>query len=175
MNILEEARAFLEQAEYETKSSLEHEEVFYFEDPDILGFVAAHRRVVDLMSRWEEMQDTFLRENASNIRKDPQKVWSIYSVHITEEDAIPETLQELRRIEEDFRGTRKIAIARVRTKTDVRQALLPLMPLQNLMSLSKRGDMGRLKERIAPSGGPLRDLTESTPPSEIVAALSEKK
>lgn len=175
MNVLEEARSYLEQAGYRTESARELDGVFYFEDPNLLGFVAVHETVNDLIDHWEKLQDKFLRQSASRLRSDPRKLWNVYSIHVTEVEAKLDSLQELERIEEDFRGTRKIAAASVKSKADVRQALLPLLPVQNQMSLTSRGDLDRVRERVAPSGGPLRDLAGSVGPREIANSLLERE
>lgn len=175
MNVLEEARSYLEQAGYRTESARELDGVFYFEDLSLLGFVVVHESVNDMTSHWEELQDKFLKQSASLMRRDPQKAWNVYSIHMTNAEASPDGLQEMERIEEDFRGTRKIATASVRSRADVRQALLPLLPIQNQMSLTSRGDMDRVRERIAPAGGPLTELTGTAPPKEIANSLLEQE
>lgn len=175
MNILEEVRSLLEQAEYRTKSTPEQETICYFEDSNLLGLIVVYETVSSLIDNWEGVQDTFLKSSSSQIKKDPRKAWNAYSIHMSAQDADEASVQELERIEEDFRGTRKITAASVKSRSDVRQALLPLLPIQNLMSLTNRGDMERIQNRIAPEGGPLMGLTGSLPPADIADALAEKK
>ena len=78
-------------------------------------------------------------------------------------------------IEEDFVSTRKIARCGLSTKEDVRRALLPLLPLQQIVTVG--GDMQPdLRSRLTelPSDA-LAALFGTSSPPEIAAMLLEEK
>ena len=153
--------------------SSNNKNIFFFEDDCLMGFLSLYESVPLLISNWEKTQDDFLIENADSFLLDPNKAWNVYSIHITQEAASDDDLNKLKGIEENFRGTRKITLSGVKLKNDIKEALLPLLPIQSLISLSTFRDIDQLRKRISPSGGPLEKLIEDFPPNEIANNLRE--
>jgi hypothetical protein len=159
MNLVYETQQILEHAGYSIRST-DSEETFDFEDETLYGFVKIYGSVEAIMATWEQQQDTFLKRHASNIRANPPKAWNAYSVFLTASDATSEARVSLCKIEDDFRGTRKIARSNLTTLDDVQQALYPLLPLANRVHLIE-GVGPKLEERL-----------RSLRPNEIKALLN---
>lgn len=152
MSILDDARKILESAGYMTISG-QGQDTFYFEDGSLLGFVWEAPSVTILLSGWQKKQDDFLKQQDHELRKAKEKSWNVYSVLLTEDEGTQEQLSELARTEEDFRGTRKIARSGVRATSQVVRALLPVLPIQNLLSLGESDAMSRLHARLGSISG----------------------
>jgi hypothetical protein len=147
MNVLETARKLLESVGYLT-ISMQDADIFSFEDPTLLGFVWNAPSVGIILSSWQEKQDDFLKRRDRELRRAKEKSWNVYSVFLTEEESTKERLLELARIEDDFRGTRKIARSDLRVISQVTRALLPLLPIQNQLSLGEFDATHRLRARL---------------------------
>src|SRR6266851_2061633 len=132
MNLLTEARRLLESSKYRTFSAASND-VFYFEDSSLLGFVWMASSPSVLLEEWQRRQDSFLHEKDFQLRQSKDKSWNAYSVLLTEPDVSGGQASGLLKIEEDFRGTRKIAKAGLHTIGQLTRALLPLLAIQNLV------------------------------------------
>ncbi|HEX8521464.1 MAG TPA: hypothetical protein VF669_04350 [Tepidisphaeraceae bacterium] len=174
MHILNEARALLDGAGFQTTASPDQQDLIYFEDHSILGFLAVHSRVEDVLKAWEEMQDRFLKENALPLRTDPTKIWNIYSVHLTSASCPTELRSRLFAVEEDFRGTRKVARATIVTREDLANALLCLLPIQRLVSLRLEDVFGQLRQRLTTINPLLGNLLADTAAEEIAQKLMDR-
>jgi hypothetical protein len=174
MNLVEEARSILEAAGYRTALASSSPCTLHFEDEIVLGAIFIHPSLSLLISSWEECQDRFLGSNSQVLRSDPVKVWNIYTVHLTADAGSPSQVSEAFNIEQDFRGTRKLVRAGVVTRTDVREALLPLLPLQHRLKLSPKNVTERLKERLALSSKVLVRLVELPERASIELDLLEE-
>ena len=149
MNLNEEVRTVLESAGFRTTLGASSTNSVYFENNIIVGCVFIHATCSALFAGWEECQDKFLGTNSSAIRSDPAKAWNVYTVHLTSDSDPSSRLSDAFNIEQDFRGTRKIVRASVVKRSDVREALLPLLPLQHRISLTTGKISERLKDRLA--------------------------
>src|ERR1051325_3174630 len=107
MNLVDEAQQILEQTGYYVRSS-NLGESFDFEDETLYGFLKIYPSAEAIVEHWEKEQDEFLQRYARRIRANPPKAWNAYSVFLTATDAPGDVKTELRQIEDDFRGTRKI-------------------------------------------------------------------
>jgi hypothetical protein len=148
MNLAGEARRLLESSKYRTYPGA-NEDIFYFEDSSLLGFVWIASNPEELVKEWQRVQDTFLGEKDPQLRNSKDKSWNAYSVLLTESDVSGEQAHALLRIEEDFRGTRKIARAGLRTAGQLMKALLPLLAIQNLVELERDDSKERLRSRLS--------------------------
>lgn len=148
MNLSEETRSVLEMGGFRTAEGLQALKAVYFEDPTIVGAVFFYDDLSDLVDTWERNQDSFLGTNSRAIRSDPIKAWNIYTVHLTADCGGPRQISDAFNIEQDFRGTRKIVRTGLSTKSDVREALLPLLPLQHRTSITTTDISERLRERL---------------------------
>ena len=174
MNLLLEARTILENAGYVTLSSSAARDTFHFEDDSLIGSVTEHRSVQCLLDNWEKVQDTFLTQHAGQLRVDPAKAWNIYTVHMTRESVTPDLASRLFDVEEDFRGTRKVARCGIRTKEELRLAMLPLLLIQSHVALTKADLTERLRERLLTCHPPLVHLLDQQlTPGEVASRLME--
>lgn len=146
MNLLTEARRLLESSRYRTFSGAS-DDLFYFEDASLLGFVWAAPNPDVLMEQWQHRQDSFLQEKSLQLRQSKDKSWNAYSVFLTEPEVSPAQIYALLKIEADFRGTRKIAKG-LRTIDQVTKALLPLLAIQNPVELGRDDSKERLRSRL---------------------------
>jgi hypothetical protein len=159
MDLLYETHLILEQAGFHVEQSIPGE-ACDFEDQGLYGFVRIYASVNDLLSNWEKHQDSFLERHARHIRASPEKAWNAYSVFLTSADAARDH-DELLRIEEDFRGTRKIARATIVTIEELKRALQPVLPIDT-------------KIEPAPAVGPkLEERLTFLQPDEIGALVNQ--
>jgi hypothetical protein len=171
MNVFEEARSILEKEGYQTLPSSQDINTFYFEDHVLLGFVSVHKNIETIIADWEKEQDFFLRTNASRLRPAVQKAWNAYSVFLTADKCLQEKRPALVRIEEDFRGSRKIARSDLTNPTEVARALLPLLRVQKRMTLGTEDLRGRLQQRLGLQDDQISILLEQPSVEDIVNLL----
>ncbi len=148
MDLLQSARSILENAGFRVVRPQKSDQL-YFENSTIYGFIWHAPSSALLLSQWQSQQDEFLRLNDRTIRTLGRKSWNAYSILLTEDSADEGVLRELTMIEEDFRGTRKIAQAGLLTRTDVLKALYPILPIENLVVLDQQNAEERLRGRIS--------------------------
>jgi hypothetical protein len=174
MNILEESRSILETGGYRTALSSSAVDTFHFEDDTILGAVFVHDNVASLLERWQTSQDSFLGSNSRSLRIDPVKAWNVYTVHLTADTGSGPQVTQAFNIEHDFRGTRKVVRTGVAKRSDVKDALLPLLGLQHRLTLSLKKTTDRTKERLALSSAILVRLLDNTDDSTVAIDLLEE-
>ena len=174
MNLIEEARTVLEGGGYRTMLGSSTPNCVYFEDDNLIGAVFIHADVPSLISGWEGCQDRFLGSNSRALRSDPIKAWNVYTVHLTSDKGSASQVSEAFNIEQDFRGTRKLVRTGVGKRLDVREALLPLLPLQHRTILSSQNVADRLKERLALSSSVLVRITDHSDPTILEPEILEE-
>jgi hypothetical protein len=148
MDLSAEARRLLESSKYRIFPG-PSEDIFYFEDSSLLGFVWIAPNPELLVKEWQRLQDSFLGDKDLQLRKSKDKSWNAYSVLLTELDVSGKQAHALLKIEEDFRGTRKIAKVGLRTAGQLMRALLPLLAIQNLVELERDNSKERLRSRLS--------------------------
>ena len=161
MNLLETARKTLEVGQYSTSSGTT-EDSFYFEDQSLFGLVWIAPNIESIVRDWEKRQDQFLAEREKQLRRLREKSWNAYSVVLCEADPTAEQKNALAKIEEDFRGSRKVVGTGLRAGSQVVRTLLPLLQIQNPVMLQEANAVNRLRTRLSSS------------PSEVLEALLEK-
>ena len=150
MDILEEAHAILSSAKYQTRRSETSASLMYFEDHTLYGFVSVCQNLQMIIENWESSQDAFLATYAECFRNAPRKSWNAYSIFLTAEKCLSDADRvEVRKIEEDFRSTRKIVGCGLNSQSDIKRALLPLLPVTNIVPLAPEDLIKRLKERLS--------------------------
>ena len=174
MDLLEEANAILEAAGYRTVRPGRSAERFYFEDSSLLGFVSVFPSVDQLLKDWEGLQDSFLSAHAKPLRLAPGKAWNAYSILLTQAVCSARQLPLVLGIEEDFRGTRKIARASIATRPDLIRALFPLLPIHHLVTLGREDAAGRLQARPELAGEILTALLADVSVGDTVRVLLEE-
>ena len=170
-NLLDNVRSVLDEAGYVTVSPQPDTDHLQFEDISIMGYVQTLPSVEAMLKSWKEIQDTFLRENATRFLRDATKAWNLYTVFLTEQPSTGTFAADLFAIEEDFRGTRKITRAGIVSRDDVLTVLSPLLPLQNLLSLGVRDAGKRLRDRLGAAHPVLTGLVTDASAEATAAAL----
>lgn len=168
MNLFNEAQILLEKNGYGTSLVNPKDEIFYFEDISLMGFVSIHSTIDSIIKNWENIQDNFLKTNAVNFNNATEKAWNIYSIFLTTEDLQADEFGGFAKIEENFRGTRKIVGYNIKTLKDLEQFLLPILPIQKILSLNLKDNISRLKERID-----IKELLDNKNAQEITSKLLE--
>ncbi|MBP0632386.1 hypothetical protein [Cupriavidus sp. AcVe19-1a] len=148
--------------------------VICFENAALIGFVYVFPSANDLLTRWQEAQNTVLSRHGAALRAAGAKAWNVYSVFLTGEQA-PTQQRAVERIEEDFTLTRKIARAGVRTQDDLERTLLPLAAVRAQPLISETDFEDRLRLRLKNvSPDALTAFLGTTPAEEVARILAEK-
>lgn len=102
-----------------------------FEGATVLGFVLIYDDVESLLGRWRRDTHSLIAVHQFGLRRAQSKAWNTYEVLVGL--STPTDLQRaaLRAIEEDLVGTRKIAWGGAPSPGLMKEALLPLLPLQH--------------------------------------------
>lgn len=82
---------------------------------------------------------------------------------------------KLSEIEEDFRGTRKLVRSDIETRSELKQALLTFLPIQNVITLEAEDVLERLRDRLASVDRNLPDLITETSAKELAHRLLEEE
>jgi hypothetical protein len=170
MNLLETARKILEVGRYTTAGQFE--DSFYFEDETLFGLVWIAPSVDLIMQDWEQRQDRFLVERDRQLRRLKEKSWNAYTVMLCEAEPTEDQNVELYKIEENFRGTRKIIGVGLRAPSQVMRALYPLIQIQNLVRLQDTNAIDRLRRRLSSTQPNILDaLLKSESPEDMAKML----
>jgi hypothetical protein len=102
-----------------------------FEDETTLGFVFTYTDADALISMWAPDIAKAASRHSLALRRAGQKAWNVYAIFLGGGNASETDAMRLSFIEEDLTATRKLARAGLKDTTDVREALLTLLPLQN--------------------------------------------
>ena len=173
MDLIREAKVVLENNGYSVEISSQ-ENILYFEDISVLGFLSVYQDVHSIVAGWEKDQDEFLKQHASCIRNAQAKAWNVYSIFLTREDSPPQKKTELVRIEEDFRSTRKIARCNLKTRQDLTRCLLSLLPIQHSITMMPEDLILRLRSRLSLSSALTDMLLGDATSDDILRGLSEE-
>lgn len=162
VDLLQEVRVILRFSGYLTDPFSADEIVF--EDHDLFGFVWVAPTVKDLIKGWEVHHDNFISRRAGALRKAADKAWNLYAIFLTRDKPTEIERGTLSKIEEDFRGSRKIASSDLNTPEQVIRALYPLSSIRNVV---------RLEAEVAPKEDPIRRLClTSIFRDELITAFS---
>ena len=169
--LLDDVRTLLDAEAFTTLLLPPDSSVLYFEDSTIMGHVQVLSTADDILQTWESLQDAFLHRNATRLLLDPTKAWNLYTVLLATHAPPADLARALSSVEDDFRGTRKIARAGVVTRRDIAAALAPILPLQNVSSVALLDANARLAQRLQSVSPPLQGLVDGTPTDSLVASL----
>jgi hypothetical protein len=106
-----------------------------FEDSTIMGFLFTYSDATALVSSWEGDSKRAIALHAFALRRSERKAWNLYFAFLAGGGAAYPDVIRLATIEENLTGTRKIARAGVNDLTDVKEALLALLPIQSAPQL----------------------------------------
>jgi hypothetical protein len=173
--IIDDARAVLESVGFATFLARPDASSLDFEDISIMGRLHVLESADQILKTWQSIQDQFLSENAEALGRDTTKAWNLYTILLTSEPPRADIEGRLFSIEDDFRGTRKIARGGIVSREDVTSALSPILPLQNVLPVDLADSKQRMLERLASVRPALRNLATGTSAESIVAALLESE
>ena len=105
--------------------------VITFENDTILGFVLLYPDATKLINSWKTDSARVFGKVQSALRQAGEKAWNAYLVLLADTSGNYEQIIALENIEEDLVGTRKLARAGVEVPDELRNALMPLLSLQN--------------------------------------------
>jgi hypothetical protein len=172
--ILDDARTILESVGFATFLARPDASYFDFEDISVIGRLHVLESADQILTTWQTIQDRFLIENAGVLGRDVTKAWNLYTVLLTGDSTGSDVDGRLSSIEDDFRGTRKIARGGIISREDVVGALSPILPLRNIVPVDLADSKDRMLGRLASVAPALRNLATSTAES-IVEALLESE
>lgn len=175
MNIVDECRSVLESGGYRTALSAASADVCHFEDDSILGAVCVHASVTALLECWQVLQDSFLGTNSTSLRHDAVKAWNVYTIHLTADVGSGSEVNQAFNIEHDLRGTRKIVRTGVGKRSDVLDALLPLLGVQHRLTVSQQNATERVRERLAVCSNVLVRVLDGGDATTVAIDLVEEK
>jgi hypothetical protein len=168
-------RAVLEFAGFATVLTRPDASYLDFEDVSIIGRLHVLESAEQILTTWQIVQDHFLSENAGALGRDVTKAWNLYTALLTSDTPDSDAEGRLFSIEDDFRGTRKIARGGIVSREDVVSALSPILPLQNILPVGVVDSKQQMIERLAGITPALRNLATGTPDEAVVAALLENE
>lgn len=120
-----------------------------FENNTILGFVLYYQDAATLILSWNISSMRILDNARISLRKAGAKAWNAYLILLADEPGDYGQNVILGNIEEDLVGTRKIARAGVATSKNLRDALMPLLDVQNAPRLDKVDMVAEIKLRTS--------------------------
>jgi len=173
IDILFEAERLLSRAKFSTFPLLSLEcRSLAFENQTVIGFLHAYDTVDSLVANWRADTETTLGRYALALRRAGDKAWNVYTVFLATGPIAPAVRSSLHSIEEDLSGTRKIARGEIETSDDLREALLPLLPIQNAPMLEAVDVAAEIQSRSrdVPTNGVNAFLAHSRD-EEIIAIL----
>ena len=144
MDLRKETEILLRDAEFETWPwESGPVPVVCFENDASLGFVYFFKTDKDIQEQWESAQSATLTRFNFALRSSGAKAWNVYSVFLSE--GTEDKFSSLDRIEENFSQTRKIVRAGIRSREQLSNALLPLLPIRS----SPRIDASNFEARLS--------------------------
>lgn len=175
MNLFDEAQIILEKTGYHLEVREDPSHIFFFEDSSLFGFLAVYQTIDKLLANWHQLHDSFLQTHARQLREYPSKAWNAYSIFVTSEPCPTDKSSQLLSIEEDFRGTRKIAHAGIVTRRDLVRVLFPLLPIQHAVSLTAEDPVAKLSDRLILTKAEKSALFDNTDVFVLERSLLEDK
>jgi hypothetical protein len=130
-DLLELSSALLGDAGYRTsRRSIDGQDAIVFEDATVLGFVFEYSDCQALLAGWAGDSARTVASQQFGLRRAGTKAWNTYTIFLTAGWASGAQASQLNAIEEDLIGTRKLARAAISDPSDLRRALISLLPFQ---------------------------------------------
>lgn len=147
-----------------------------FEGITVLGFIIVYHDPAHLLERWSDDAAALIAANQLSLRRAQAKAWNTYMIFLAE-TAVSKSEQQvaIAAIEEDLIGTRKIARVEIRTREDLRAALLPLLPIQNMPRLEAVNMVAEIDLRTTELSERMRQAFLSRVPEAVVAQVLEEE
>jgi hypothetical protein len=176
MNLIEECRDLLAEASIESRTMLMREPGhLVFESNTILGFVFVYSTATELFSCWERDAALAIESYQLPLRRAGRKAWNTYVILLAASEATHVEAVKLSSLEEDLRGTRKIARAGVKDAEQMRIALLQLLPIQNSPRLESVDMASEIRLRTTELPAHLVDAFLSGADENVVAQVFESQ
>jgi hypothetical protein len=148
IDLLDESQRLLREAGGATnRIALNQRSALAFETATVIGFVIFYEDPSSLLEQWSNDEKTLVMAHQLGLRRAQTKAWNTYTVFIARADATYGERAALSSVEEDLTGTRKIARAGIRDSERLRNALLPMLPIQNAPQLEAVDMMTEIKLR----------------------------
>ncbi|MGO9445113.1 MAG: hypothetical protein ACLPXB_10100 [Thiobacillaceae bacterium] len=139
IDLITSSAELLNEARFTTgRVSINGRQALMFEDSVVLGFLFSYGDPSELIADWDKDANRAISDHQFSLRRAAQKAWNAYIVVLATgdiDDSDTASAAALAAIEEDLGGTRKIARAGIGGITDLRAALIPLLPLQTAPKL----------------------------------------
>jgi hypothetical protein len=124
---------------------------------------------------WPRDTDGATTNYQFGLRRAGQKAWNTYVVLLASSEADYGASVGLSAIEEDLAGTRKIARAGIADIADLREALLPLLPLQSAPVLEPVDVLAEIRQRATELPARAVDAFLSTADDAVVIQILEEQ
>lgn len=171
MSLIDRLASILQRSEYNITRLSSARPSLCFEDETILGLAIEFASANDLLHQWQTEQDAFLQRNALVLRRAGVKSWNVYCVFLSS-DGLPQDASSAALVEEDFRGARKIAAVGLSTDEDIVRAILPLLPIQNVVQTREENVRELLLQRLDLPTAAKALIGDGASPSELVKILA---
>lgn len=130
MDLLTESEELLRAAGFVTqRATVDSRDTLVFEDSTVVGFMFVYGDARSLLSAWEADSIQMVSKYQFGLRRAAKKAWNLYAIFVSADPADSSLSAGLNAIEEDLTGMRKIARAGVSNSGELREVLLPLLPL----------------------------------------------
>lgn len=175
IDILTSSTDILAEAGFTTRRvSINGREALVFEDAIVLGFLFSYQYPRELIESWDKDSSRAIFDHQFGLRRAAQKAWNAYVVLLAAGDSDFANSAALAAIEEDLAGTRKIARANIEDITDLRAALLPLLPLQAAPKLEAVDIMTEIRQRATELQPRAIDAFLSTAEESVIIQVLEE-
>jgi hypothetical protein len=172
---LSKVQAILTEAQYSIGKLGPNDLVTTFEDDVVLGFVLIYPNAAALIERWHQDHTDALKSAQFALRRSDAKAWNVYFLALADEPASYAEKIALSAIEENLVGTRKIARGGIRTEEELREALLPLLQIQNAPVVQAVDMAAEIRLRATELPSELIETFLSNAPVETVLQMLEGK
>lgn len=148
IDLISASKEMLENAGFSVQvNSANNRRMLAFEDGTVLGFLLVYESPAALISQWQADGDEAVSEFQFALRRAGKKAWNTYLVLLSGSPSDFAQSVAISAIEEDLRGTRKLARAGVNSTEAVHSALLPLLPIANAPKLDAVDMRAEIRER----------------------------
>lgn len=149
-------------------------ELILVEDLTVLAFLFAYDSPSILLTEWDADVSAAVELHQLALRRAGQKAWNTYGIFLTAGRPDAAQVAALSATEENLVGIRKIARAGVVDLTDLRGALLTLLPLQNAPRLESVDVQSEIRERATELPPPALDAFFSdADDADVIQTLEE--
>ena len=171
-DLISEAQLVLRNAGFETwEIKAEGVRAAAFESAALLGFVYLFESTSSLLENWRATEQATLKSFAARFKLAGDKAWNVYSIFIASDSAAGLSLSE---IEEDLSLTRKIARNGLQSTAEITKALISILPIQSMPTLTESDFSERVSAHLAGVGEFVFEALQSdSSPGDVAGMLLE--